>query len=131
MRDLTRKNNAYNSPFFNKLKEINGSNEEQKDERSFPLFKAKDNFENLILELDKYNDVLKDLFYELGNKGIDLTTSERNKVIEDIISNIDKVEEKFEDLKNDLEKDKTSIKGLSLINRNNLKEFDSIFNQWE
>lgn len=131
MSDFNEKNTTYNSSFLDKIKEQHQVKEKVVDERTFPLFKSKDTFEDFVHDMNDKKETLKDLFYELGYKDTDLTTSERNKIIDEIIANIDKIEIFFDKLKNELEADKNTIKGLSLINRNNLKEFDSIFNAWE
>ncbi|WP_436962331.1 hypothetical protein [Staphylococcus shinii] len=131
MSGLHEKSKTYNSSFLDKIKEQHQEEKTVEDERSFPLFKSKDSFESFILDMNEKKEILKDLFYKLGYKKTDLTTSERNEIIDDIILNIDKVELLFDGLRNELEADKNTIKGLSLINRNNLKEFDSIFNAWE
>lgn len=131
MSDFNEKNITYNSSFLDKIKEQHQVKEKVVDERTFPLFKSKDTFEDFVHDMNDKKETLKDLFYELGYKDTDLTTSERNKIIDEIIANIDKIEIFFDKLKNELEADKNTIKGLSLINRNNLKEFDSIFNAWE
>lgn len=131
MSDFNEKNTTYNSSFLDKIKEQHQVKEKVVDERIFPLFKSKDTFEDFVHDMNDKKETLKDLFYELGYKDTDLTTSERNKIIDEIIANIDKIEIFFDKLKNELEADKNTIKGLSLINRNNLKEFDSIFNAWE
>ncbi|RIN27707.1 hypothetical protein [Staphylococcus succinus] len=131
MSGLHEKNNIYKSSFLDKIKEQHQEEKTAEDERTFPLFKSKDSFESFVVDINEKKEELKNSFYELGYIKSDLTTSERNKIIDDIILNIDKVESLFDGLRNELEADKNTVKGLSLINRNNLKEFDSIFNSWE
>lgn len=131
MSGLHEKNNIYKSSFLDKIKEQHQEEKTAEDERTFPLFKSKDSLESFVVDINEKKEELKNSFYELGYIKSDLTTSERNKIIDDIILNIDKVESLFDGLRNELEADKNTVKGLSLINRNNLKEFDSIFNSWE
>lgn len=119
--------NENHSSFFKSLMMDNKESEKDEDDRSFPFYNSKDDLEALINELQMRDEKLKDLFYKLGDGGSHILTSEKNEVIENIIVQIDAIERSYQQVREGLLNDKTSIKGLQLMHTTDLKAFDSIF----
>lgn len=115
------------SSFFKSLMVDNNESEKDEDDRSFPFYNSKDDLEALINELQMRDEKLKDLFYKLGDGGSHILTSEKNEVIENIIVQIDAIDRSYQQVREGLLNDKTSIKGLQLMHTTDLKAFDSIF----
>lgn len=119
--------NENHSSFFKSLMVDNNESEKDEDDRSFPFYNSKDDLEELINELQMRDEKLKDLFYKLGDGGSHILTSEKNEVIENIIVQIDAIDRSYQQVREGLLNDKTSIKGLQLMHTTDLKAFDSIF----